>query len=118
MCDYIMSWERTLMQQEITGNGQKVTRGRTWTEAHEPKEKGILYEPTPYGYSDWFYIYKEESIWWIYYDSSDGGIWTTTGPLVTGYFIGFATKIAGKLRELEEQQRQQRLKKNNYAKLK
>jgi hypothetical protein len=113
-----MIMERNQIKEEILKKGRKVERRRSWLEASEAQRKGILTADTPYGKTDWFYIHNEESIWWIYYDASDGGIWNSKGPLVTGFLIDYHFDTAKKLTGLESIERNKRLAKNDYAKVK
>ena len=83
---------REEIQGYIVSNGVKVSRSRSWEDAAMARDNSLLYHRTPSGYAEWFAI-KGKKIWWVYLDSSDGGIWGVNGILITGYFIEYDLDI-------------------------
>lgn len=91
---------RSSIQKHITQTGEKVSRWRTWSEAKERQATPLLRESLPSGYSNWFAVVKGHSIWWIYTDTSDGGLWNSEGMAVTGFRIPYEESLAQKIYEL------------------
>jgi len=102
----------------IREHGKKFERFRTWEDVQKAKEKSLLKESTPCGYSNWFYIVEKSSIWWVYSDSSDGGIWSPNGLLITGYKISYNENIASIIYGLIKEERAKTIAKNPYANIK
>ena len=71
-----------------------------WGEEHK-RDNRLLLEQTPNGFADWFVVNKDESIWYVSYDSSDGGGWSSEGVTVTGYAVRFQIDLALRLRDLQ-----------------
>ena len=86
--------DRKLIENYIVRHGVKFERSRKWEELPAIEQKGILYETTASGYSNWFYIDQNLYIWWVYIDSSDGGLWFSEGTVVAGYRIPFKKDFA------------------------
>lgn len=84
----------------IAKNGQKVEKFRSWEKAGESERNGMLREALPSGYANWFAIIEGKSIWWIRSDSSDGGVWTTEGVVVSGYWIPYDENLARTIYDL------------------
>lgn len=84
----------------IVDNGTKVSRFRSWKDAAESECRGFLRERLPSGYSNWFAIVEGKSIWWIYSDSSDGGVWTSEGMAITGYRTPYDADLARMIYDL------------------
>ncbi|QXH72920.1 hypothetical protein KSS92_26995 [Pseudomonas atacamensis] len=95
---------RSSIQKHITQIGEKVSRWRTWAEAKERQATPLLQEILPSGYSNWFAVVRGHSIWWIYTDTSDGGVWSSLGMDVTGFRIAYDESLAQKLYELVYEQ--------------
>lgn len=91
---------RSSIQKHIARTGEKVCRWRTWAEAEERQATPLLQESLPSGYSNWFAVVRGHSIWWIYTDTSDGGVWNSQGMAVTGFKIAYDASLAQKLYEL------------------
>lgn len=91
---------RSSIQKHIAQTGEKVSRWRTWAEAKERQATPLLQESLPSGYSNWFVVVRGHSIWWIYTDTSDGGVWSSQGMAVTGFRIAYDEYLAQKLHEL------------------
>jgi len=91
---------RSSIQKHIAQTGEKVSRWRTWAEAKERQATPLLQENLPSGYSNWFAVMKGHSIWWIYTDTSDGGVWSSQGIAVTGFRIAYDESLEQKLYEL------------------
>lgn len=85
---------RESLQRHIVQNGTKISRFRSWNNAAESEKKGLLRQRLPSGYSNWFAIVKNKSIWWIYSDSSDGGVWTSEGIGVNGHWVTYEETLA------------------------
>jgi hypothetical protein len=84
----------------IAQTGEKVIRWRTWAEAQETQVTPLLRESLPSGYSNWFAVVKDLSIWWIYTDTSDGGVWNSEGAAVTGFRIAYDESLVQKIYQL------------------
>ncbi len=95
-----MIYTRSSIQKHIAQTGEKVSRWRTWAEAKERQATPLLRESLPSGYSNWFAVVKDQSIWWVYTDTSDGGVWSSEGMAVTGYRIAYDEFLAQKIYEL------------------
>lgn len=91
---------RSSIQKHIAQTGEKVSRWRTWAQAEERLATPLLQESLPSGYSNWFAVLRGRSIWWIYTDTSDGGVWSSQGMAVTGFRIAYDESLAQKLYEL------------------
>ncbi|UVL81870.1 hypothetical protein LOY35_16710 [Pseudomonas sp. B21-028] len=91
---------RSSIQKHIAQTGEKVSRWRTWAEVEERQATPLLRENLPSGYSNWFAVVKDQSIWWIYTDTSDGGVWSSEGMAVTGFRIAFDASLAQNIYEL------------------
>lgn len=91
---------RESIRLHILENGTKVSRFRPWAAAVESEMKGLLREHLPSGYSNWFAVVENKSIWWIYSDSSDGGVWTTEGVAVNGCWIPYDEDLARAIYDL------------------
>jgi len=72
----------------------KVERWRTWSQIAENEATPLLRENRTAGYSSWFALIMGKSIWWIYSDSSDGGVWSNEGIAITGFRIEYDESIA------------------------
>ena len=84
----------------IVDNGTKVSLFRSWKDAAESEKRGLLREHLPSGYSNWFAIVEGKSIWWIYSDSSDGGVWTSEGLAITGCWVPYDGALARAIYDL------------------
>jgi hypothetical protein len=91
---------RSSIQKHIAQTGEKVSRWRTWVQAEERLATPLLQESLPSGYSNWFAVVRGHSIWWIYTDTSDGGVWSSQGMAVTGFRIAYDESLSQKLYEL------------------
>lgn len=91
---------RDAIQKLIAQSGEKVSRWRSWEQAANKEATPLLRESRPSGYSNWFVVEKDKAIWWIYYDTSDGGVWSSEGMAVTGFKIQYDEKIAQNIYEL------------------
>ena len=118
LTDSIFVHTRKSISMHIERVGKRTSKCRTWQDAAEIEKKGLLLERTPSGYSNWFVIRVQESIWWIYSDSSDGGTWGSNGLEITGYSIPFDITIANAIYSLIKKQRAAELSKNPYANIK
>lgn len=85
---------RESIRKYIVSHGAKTSRFRSWEQSAESEGKGLLHEHLPSGYSSWFAIVEGKSIWWAYSDSSDGGVWTSEGVAITGYWISYEEDLA------------------------
>jgi len=91
---------RSSIQKHIVQNGEKVSRWRTWAELKERQATPLLQENLLSGYSNWFAVVRGYSIWWIYADTSDWGVWSSQGMAITGFRIDYDESLAQKLYEL------------------
>ncbi len=91
---------RVSIQKYIARNGKKTSRFRSWQDAGEIEKKGLLREQLPSGYSNWFAIVEGKSIWWVYSDSSDGGVWTSEGVAITGCWVPYDVTLARAIYDL------------------
>lgn len=80
------------LRQYLVENGVTVSRFRNWEEAARSEERGLLYERRPSGYASWF-AFSQDKIWWIYSDSSDGGVWSQEGIQITGHGVPYDRDI-------------------------
>jgi hypothetical protein len=88
------------IRQYIVQHGAKTSRFRSWQDAAESKKKGLLHEHLPSGYLNWFAIVEGKSIWWVYCDSSDGGVWTNDGMAITGCWVPYDKALARAIYDL------------------
>ena len=91
---------RESIRLHIVQNGTKTSRFRSWLDAAESEKRGLLREHLPSGYSNWFAIVEGKSIWWVYSDSSDGGVWTSEGVAVTGCWVPYDDALARAIYDL------------------
>lgn len=91
---------RNAIQAHIGREGLKVVKWRTWSEAVEKEGTPLLRESRPSGYSDWFVVINGQSIWWVYSDTSGGGIWTSVGLAITGFRVPYDEAIAQSIYQL------------------
>ena len=91
---------RESIRLHIVQNGMKTSRFRSWQDAAESEKRGLLREHLPSGYSNWFAIVEGKSIWWVYSDSSDGGVWTSEGVAVTGCWVPYDDALARAIYDL------------------
>lgn len=93
-------YTRESIHRYIAKNGTKTSRFSSWQDAGESEKKGLLRESRPSGYSNWFAIVEGKSIWWIYCDSSDGGVWTSDGIAITGCWVPYDEALARAIYDL------------------
>lgn len=91
---------RSSIREHIASTGEKVSRWRTWEQAKQREATPLLRESRPSGYSNWFAVVKHQAIWWIYSDTSDGGIWNSEGMAVTGFRVAYDESLAQRIYEL------------------
>lgn len=97
---FITMHTRENIRKHIVKNGTKVSRFRSWEDAAESERKGLLREYLPSGYLNWFSIIENKSIWWIYLDSSDGGVWSSEGVAVIGVWVSYDESLARAIYDL------------------
>jgi hypothetical protein len=118
LIESIIVHTRNSISAHIKAFGKRTSKFRTWQDAANSEKNGLLLERTPSGYSNWFAIKNQESIWWIYSDSSDGGIWGSKGLEITGYSVPFDSDLSNAILALVKQQKTAKLSENPYANIK
>ncbi|EOU2464991.1 hypothetical protein ACNTOD_004006 [Vibrio navarrensis] len=88
----------------------------TWEKAHESEKKGIFINSIRSSHS-WFFIKESKEIWYLTYDSSDGGSWNVRGPCVTGYRAPYNSDIKEIVLEILSAEESKDRTYNSYSKL-
>lgn len=95
---------REQLRRRFETAGQLVRRFRTWEEAKDSEERGLLLERLPSGYANWFAV-GQDKVWWVYADASDGGSWSTAGITISGYSLPYDRELVRNLYALAQADR-------------